>query len=446
MPDDSGNPAAAAEPWTGRPGAGFGASPAPRPGGLWRQLLAFSGPGFLVAVGYMDPGNWATDLAAASRFGYALLWVVVASGAMAMLLQALSLRLGIATGRDLAQHCRQAYPWPIVLGLWVLGEVAIVACDLAEVIGTAIALNLLFDIPLLAGVILTVLDVLGLLLLQRRGSRRLEAVIISLLALVAGCFAVEIVLSHPALHQLAAGLVPSPTLWRDPDALYIAAGVIGATVMPHNLYLHAALARTRRSELAERSTRRALRFATADSTIALLFATLVNCAILVVAAAAFHANGHTDVAEIQSAYRLLTPILGTPIAATLFGLALLAAGQNSSITATMAGQVVMEGFLEIRLPPWLRRLLTRSLAIIPVAIVVALSGEHGSARLLVLSQVVLSLQLPFALLPLLHFTGSRSLMGRFVNPAWLTVAAVAITAAIIVLNAKLVADYLAAGG
>jgi len=404
-------------------------------------MFAFSGPGFLVAVGYMDPGNWATDLAGASRFGYALLWVVVLSGAMAMLLQALSLRLGIVTGRDLAQHCRDAYPRPIVLGLWLLSEVAIVACDVAEVIGTAIALQLLFGVPLILGVVLTVVDVLGLLALQRRGSRRLEAVIIGLLALVAGCFAVEIVLSRPALEPLAAGLVPSATMWRDPDMLYIAIGIVGATVMPHSLYLHSTLAQARRSQLAERSTRAALRFATADSTIALLLAMLVNCAILVVAAAVFHANGRTDIAEIEDAYRLLTPILGTPFAAALFGLALLAAGQNASITATMAGQVVMEGFVDIRLPLWLRRLVTRALAIIPVIAIVAWSGEHGTARLLVLSQVVLSLQLPFALLPLLQFTASRARMGCFVNPAWLTGAAVAITTFIVLINVTLIADY-----
>ena len=404
-------------------------------------MFAFSGPGFLVAVGYMDPGNWATDLAGASRFGYALLWVVVLSGAMAMLLQALSLRLGIVTGRDLAQHCRDAYPRPIVLGLWLLSEVAIVACDVAEVIGTAIALQLLFGVPLILGVVLTVVDVLGLLALQRRGSRRLEAVIIGLLALVAGCFAVEIVLSRPALEPLAAGLVPSATMWRDPDMLYIAIGIVGATVMLHSLYLHSTLAQARRSQLAERSTRAALRFATADSTIALLLAMLVNCAILVVAAAVFHANGRTDIAEIEDAYRLLTPILGTPFAAALFGLALLAAGQNASITATMAGQVVMEGFVDIRLPLWLRRLVTRALAIIPVIAIVAWSGEHGTARLLVLSQVVLSLQLPFALLPLLQFTASRARMGCFVNPAWLTGAAVAITTFIVLINVTLIADY-----
>ena len=408
-----------------------------------RKLLAFFGPGYLVAVGYMDPGNWATSLAGGSAFGYTLLAVVMLSSLMAMLLQALSLKLGIASGRDLAQACRDHYSRPAGIALWALCEVAIVATDLAEVIGTAIALNLLFGLPLLLGVVLTAADVLLILVLQARGFRWLEAFIIALVAVIFTCFAFEMVLSAPALTGVLGGLLPSPEIATNPAMLYIAIGILGATVMPHNLYLHSSIVQTRSYELSEPVKRQAVRLATIDSTLALSIALLINGAILVLAAAAFHTAGRQDVAEIQDAYHLLAPLLGLPLASTVFAVALLASGQNSTVTATLAGQIVMEGFLDIRLPPWLRRLVTRLLAIVPAVIVTALYGTSGTAQLLILSQVILSLQLPFAVVPLVRFTSDRTKMGSLVNPRWLSWLAWAVAALIIALNVKLLFDFAA---
>jgi len=402
-----------------------------------RRFLAFIGPGYLVAVGYMDPGNWATDLAGGSAFGYTLLFVILASNFMAVLLQGLSAKLGIVTGRDLAQACRDAYSPPTVMMLWVLCELAIVACDLAEVIGAAIALNLLFGIALPWGVGLTALDVLLILYLQDRGFRKLEAFVIALVALIAGCFVFELFIARPDMGAVMGGLIPTGTILRNPEMLYIAMGILGATVMPHNLYLHSSIVQTRQFEATHAGKREAVRFAFIDSTVALSFAFFINAAILILAAATFHRAGHTTIAEIQDAYRLLTPLLGVGAASTVFALALLASGQNSTITGTLAGQIVMEGFLDITLPRWLRRLITRALAIIPAAIVAVLYGERGTAELLILSQVVLSLQLSFAVIPLVRFTSDRIKMGEFVNPRWLSALAWIVAAIIASLNAWL---------
>jgi manganese transport protein len=409
----------------------------PRGVSFWRKALAFAGPGYMVAVGYMDPGNWATDLAGGARFGYALLSVVLLSNLMAILLQALALKLGIATGRDLAQACRDHYSRPVSFVLWVLCEVAIAACDLAEVIGSAIALNLLFGIPLVWGVCLTGLDVLIILLLQHKGFRYLEALVIALVGTIGLCFGVELFMAKPALAEIARGLIPTGQIVTHPAMLYIAIGILGATVMPHNLYLHSSIVQTRKVLPDAASKREAIRFATLDSTLALLFAFFINASILILAAAAFHNSGHQGVADIGDAYRLLTPLLGTTLASTLFAIALLASGQNSTITGTLAGQIVMEGFLDIRLPPWLRRLITRLIAIVPAVIVTALYGEHGAGGLLILSQVVLSLQLSFAVVPLVYFTSQRRKMGEFVNGRSLSTVAWVVAAAIIGLNAWL---------
>ena len=404
--------------------------------GRWRKFLAYLGPGYLVAVGYMDPGNWATDLAGGSRFGYTLLSVILISNLMAVLLQGLAAKLGIATGRDLAQACRDHYSRPTALVLWFLCEIAIAACDLAEVIGTAIALNLLFGIPLPWGIAITALDVLLVLYLQNRGFRLLEALIITLIAVVGGCFLFELFISRPSLPDVAAGFIPSFEIVSDPAKLYIAIGILGATVMPHNLYLHSSIVQTRRYEENAQGKREAARYAFLDSTIALSFALFINAAILIVAAASFHTTGNTEVAEIQDAYKLLTPLLGAG-ASTVFALALLASGQNSTLTGTLAGQIVMEGFLNIRLRPWLRRLITRAIAIVPAAIVAILYGESGTAQLLILSQVILSLQLSFAVFPLVQFTSDRIKMGALVNPRWLTVLAYLVATVIGSLNAWL---------
>jgi manganese transport protein len=414
----------------------------PHGAGWLRKMFAFAGPGYLVAVGYMDPGNWATDLAGGSAFGYTLLSVILLSNVMAILLQALSAKLGIVTGRDLAQACRDHYPRPVAIALWFLCEVAIVACDLAEVIGTAIALQLLFGIPLVWGVVLTALDVMVVLYLQNRGFRHLEAFIIGLMLIIAGCFLVELILAQPVIADVARGFLPSPEIVTNPAMLYIAIGIIGATVMPHNLYLHSSIVQTRDFERTETGKREAIRFATIDSTVALMIALFINAAILILAAAAFHTSGRTDVAEIQDAYQLLAPVLGVGIASTLFAVALLASGQNSTLTATLAGQIVMEGFLSIRLKPWVRRLITRGIAIVPTVIVTAMYGESGTAQLLVLSQVVLSLQLPFAVIPLVAFTSDRAKMGRFANPLWLKLTAWTVSAIILVLNVKLIIDWI----
>ncbi len=410
----------------------------------YRKLAAFTGPGFLVAVGYMDPGNWATDLAGGSAFGYTLLTVILMSNIMAVILQALSARLGIATGRDLASACRDAYSKPTAVILWLLCEIAIVACDLAEVVGTAIGLNLLFGIPLVWGVVLTGLDVLLILMLQRHGFRKLEAFIIALIAIIALCFLYELAYSKPEIGALLAGFVPTAQVVTNPAMLYIAIGILGATVMPHNLYLHSAAVQTRDYDRTPKGRRDAVKWATIDSTVALSLALFVNAAILILAASAFHTVGRTDVAEIQDAYQLLTPLLGGA-ASVVFAVALLASGQNSTITATLAGQIVMEGFLRLRLAPWARRLITRGLAIVPCVIVAALYGESGTARLLILSQVVLSMQLPFAIVPLVQFTSDRTKMGDLVSPGWLKGAAWIITAIIIALNLKLLYDTFAGG-
>jgi manganese transport protein len=388
-------------------------------GGWWRKALAFAGPGYLVAVGYMDPGNWATDLAGGAQFGYTLLSVILISNLLAVLLQALAARLGIATGRDLAQACRDHYSRRTSFLLWIGAEIAIAACDLAEVIGSAIALNLLFHIPIAVGVVITSLDVFIVLLMQRYGFRRLEILVVALIATIALAFLFELILSHPDAAAVARGFIPSPSIVSNPAMLYIAISILGATVMPHNLYLHSSIVQTRRYEETAPGKHEAMRFAVLDSTVALTFALFINAAILIVAAATFHWSGHTGVAEIQDAYKLLTPLLGIGGASTVFALALLASGQNSTLTGTLAGQIVMEGFIDIRLRPWLRRLITRALAIVPAAIVAILYGESGTGKLLILSQVILSLQLSFAVVPLVQFTSDRVKMGEFANPGWL---------------------------
>lgn len=392
----------------------------PVDGTSWfRKLLAFAGPGYLVAVGYMDPGNWATDIAGGSRFGYTLLSVVLLSNLMAVLLQGLSSKLGIVTGRDLAQACRDHYSRPVSIFLWVLCEIAIAACDLAEVIGSAIALNLLFGIPLTWGIIITAVDVLILLALQRRGFRMLEALVIVLIATIGACFLFEMVIARPDLGAVALGFIPTTEIISNPQMLYIAIGILGATVMPHNLYLHSSVVQTRRYAETAQGKREAVRFAFIDSTIALTTALFINAAILIVAAATFHTTGNTEVAEIQDAYKLLTPLLGVAGASTVFALALLASGQNSTLTGTLAGQIVMEGFLDLRLRPWVRRSITRAVAIVPAVIVSILYGASGTAKLLIFSQVILSLQLSFAVFPLVLFTSDRKKMGEFANPTWL---------------------------
>ncbi|WP_284348687.1 Nramp family divalent metal transporter [Roseisolibacter agri] len=405
--------------------------------GTFRKMLAFAGPGYLVAVGYMDPGNWATDLAGGSRFGYTLLSVILLSNLMAVLLQGLASKLGIVTGRDLAQACRDHYSAPVNFALWLLCEIAIAACDLAEVIGTAIALNLLFDIPLTWGIVITAADVLLVLTLQNKGFRRLEALVIALVATVGACFLFELFVSRPDVVAVARGFVPDPDIVRDPAKLYIAIGILGATVMPHNLYLHSSIVQTRRYEQSAAGKKEAVRFAFIDSTVALSLALFINAAILIVAAATFYRSGNTQVAEIQDAYQLLSPLLGVGAASTVFALALLASGQNSTLTGTLAGQIVMEGFLDIRLRPWMRRLITRAIAIVPAVIVSVLYGESGTAQLLVFSQVVLSLQLSFAVFPLVQFTSDRLKMGEFVNPGWLKALAYLVATVIGGLNAWL---------
>ena len=396
-----------------------GSVPIPLAGGFWRKMLAFAGPGYLVAVGYMDPGNWATDLAGGSRYGYTLLSVIMLSNLMAILLQALALRLGIASGRDLAQACRDHYSRPTTLALWFLCEIAIAACDLAEVIGSAIALNLLFGLPLIWGVCLTSLDVLLVLYMQQFAFRYVEALVVLLILGIAGCFAVQLWLAKPDLAAVAAGFLPTLEITRNPDMLYIAVGILGATVMPHNLYLHSSIIQTRKYSDNTESKREAVRFASIDSTVALMFALFLNAAILIMAAATFHTTGHEAVADISDAYLLLAPLLGTQLASTLFAVALLFSGQNATLTGTLAGQIVMEGFLNIRLRPWLRRLITRLIAIVPALITVYWYGEHGIGSLLVLSQVILSLQLSFAVFPLVLFTGDTRKMGPLVAPIWM---------------------------
>ncbi len=432
-------PSSSARPSLGRMNASI---PVPEGGSWFRRLLAFVGPGYMVSVGYMDPGNWATDLAGGSQFGYLLLSVILLSNLMAILLQALAARLGIATGLDLAQACRARYSRPVSLLLWLACEIAIIACDLAEVIGTAIALNLLFGIPLMWGAILTALDVFLILLLMNRGFRWLEAFVIALLTLIFVCFGVQMVLAQPSLAAVFDGFLPKAEIVTNPAALYLAIGIIGATVMPHNLYLHSSIVQTRAYPRTEEGRRMGLRWAVADSTLALMLALFVNAAILITAAAVFHSAGRTDVAEIQDAYHLLSPMLGVGIASLLFAVALLASGINSTVTATLAGQIVMEGFLSLRIPDWARRLITRGIAVVPVVVVTGLYGESGTAKLLVLSQVVLSMQLPFAVIPLVRFVSDRQLMGSFVIKRFTAVLAWAVAGLIVVLNVKLLADIL----
>ena len=410
-----------------------------------RRFAAFVGPGYLVAVGYMDPGNWATSIAGGSAFGYKLLVVALVSNIMAIVLQALCARLAIATGRDLAQACRDAYPRWAAVPLWLLAEIAIIATDIAEVVGTAIGLNLVFGIPLELGVLLTALDVFAILALQRLGFRYLEAVVIALIMIIAACFAAEIALADPDWGAVIRGFAPTTDIVRDPDMLYLALGILGATVMPHNLYLHSAIVQTRAYEPDLPSRREALRFSTLDAGIALMFALAINASILILAAAVFHASGRTDVTDIAEAEALLAPLLGTVAAPVLFGVALLASGLNSTVTATLAGQVVMEGFLNMRIAPWLRRLVTRVIAIVPAAAVTLAYGEAGMGKLLILTQVVLSLQLSFAVVPLVQFTASRSRMGPLVAPLWLILFASFIAAIILALNAKLLLDFVTSG-
>ncbi len=414
--------------------------PVPKELSFWRKMLAFSGPGYLVAVGYMDPGNWATDLAGGSAFGYTLLCVILISNLMAILLQSLCAKLGIVTGRDLAQACRDHYSRPVSIVLWVVCEVAICACDLAEVIGSAIALNLLFQIPLVWGVCITALDVLAVMYLQNKGFRYIEALVVTLILTIGGCFLMEIIFSRPNVREILGGFVPKFEIIRNTEMLYVAIGILGATVMPHNLYLHSSIVQTRKYEQNAAGKAEAIKFATIDSTVALMFALFINAAILIVSAATFHSHGQYDVAEIQDAYKLLSPRLGVPVASALFAIALLASGQNSTLTGTLAGQIVMEGFLNIRLRPWLRRLITRLIAIVPAVICTALYGESGTAKLLVLSQVILSMQLSFAVIPLVLFTSSRAKMGAFVSPRWVKILAWLTAGIIVVLNVKYLFD------
>src|SRR6476620_1691555 len=407
---------------------------------FWRKLIAFSGPGFLVAVGYMDPGNWATDLAGGAKFGYSLLAVIMVSNFMAILLQHFCIKLGVATGRDLAQACRDHYSTPVVWFLWILCELAIAACDLAEVVGSAIGLQLLFRIPLVWGCLITASDVMLVLYLHTKGYRYIEAIVIALIAVIGTCFAAELIFARPSAAGILAGFVPGPHIIVNQGMLYVSIGILGATVMPHNLYLHSSIVQTRKFEQTRVGRRQAIQFATIDSTVALMCALFINAAILILAAAAFHWSGHQDVAEIQDAYRLLTPLLGVPVASGVFIVARLASGQNSTLTGTLAGQIIMEGFLNSRLRPWLRRVITRALAIVPAVCVSGYFGEGRTTELLVASQVVLSMQLGVAVWPLMRFTGEKAKMGEFVNPGWIKVLGWTTALIIIGLNLKLLFD------
>jgi manganese transport protein len=419
----------------------YASVPVPRTGGFWHKLRAFLGPGLMVAVGYMDPGNWATDIAGGAKFGYTLLSVILISNLFAMLLQHLSLKLGIATGRDLAQACRDAYSKPVTIFLWIACEIAIAACDLAEVIGAAIALNLLFGLPLAVGVVITVLDVLLLLYFQSKGFRVLEVVVALLIFTILLCFGYEIWASSPVWSEVLLGVIPQKQVVQNPEMLYLAIGILGATVMPHNLYLHSSIIQTRNFEKSAEGKTSAIRFATIDSTLSLGFAFFINAAILIVAAATFHQTGYQHVADITDAHRLLDPVLGTKLAGIFFAVALLASGQNSTLTGTLAGQIVMEGFLNLRLVPWLRRLITRLIAVVPALIVTIYFGEKGTANLLVLSQVILSLQLSFAVVPLVVFTSSKTKMGQFANSSAMTAVASVVSAIIILLNLYLLVEF-----
>ncbi|MBW8781643.1 MAG: Nramp family divalent metal transporter [Verrucomicrobia bacterium] len=409
---------------------------------FWRKLLAFAGPGYLVAVGYMDPGNWATDLQGGARFGYSLLFVILMSNLMAVLLQHLCIKLGVATGRDLAQACRDHYPKPVVWFLWILCEAAIAACDLAEVVGSAIGLQLLFGIPLVGGCLITAADVLIVLFLQNKGFRYVEALVITLIGTIGACFATELFFAKPSIMGVLMGFAPGPEILTNNSMLFVSIGILGATVMPHNLYLHSSIAQTRAFDTSLEGKREAIKFGTIDSTVALTFALFINAAILILSAAAFHWSGHQDVAEIRDAYKLLTPVLGIGAASTIFALALLASGQNSTLTGTLAGQIVMEGFLNFRMAPWARRMLTRLIAIIPAVVVISCFGERKADDLLVWSQVVLSMQLGFAIWPLLRFTNEKEKMGEFANPLWIKILGWLTVWIVIVLNVKLLFDTL----
>jgi manganese transport protein len=408
--------------------------PVPTGGKWWRKLLAYAGPGYLVSVGYMDPGNWATDIAGGSQFGYRLLSVIFLSNLMAIVLQSLCVRLGVATGLDLAQMCRERFGKKVNFALWALCEIAIVACDLAELLGSAIALQLLFHIPLMWGICLTALDVLLLMSLMNKGFRKMEALMITLISTIGICFIAQLCFARPSLTAVMQGYVPSLEILAKPEMLYVAVGILGATVMPHNLYLHSSIVQTRSWAKDSAQRAEAIKYGVIDTVIALFFALGINSAILIVAAAAFHANGHQQVESIETAYQLLSPVLGVSMASTLFALALLAAGQSSTLTATLAGQIVMEGFLQIKLKPWVRRLMTRMLAVVPALLVIGYCGEQQVSSLIILSQVVLSLQLPFAVIPLVMFTSDRKIMGEFVSPSWLKGAAWSIAAVIVGVN------------
>ncbi len=410
----------------------------PKNASFFRKLLAFSGPGYLVAVGYMDPGNWATDLSGGAKFGYALLFVILLSNLMAVLLQYLSAKLGIATGRDLAQMSKEAYSKPVGIFMWLISEIMIIACDLAEVIGSAIALNLLFHIPLVIGIIITAADVFLLLMLQKKGFRYLEALVISLIAIIAGSFLLEIILSSPQFGPLINGFIPTASLVTNKEMLYIAIGIIGATVMPHNLFLHSSVVQTRSFNLDYEGKKEAIKFSAIDSTLALTVAFFVNAAILVVAAAAFHGSGNQDVTDIGVAYNLLTPLLGTSLASIVFGVSLLASGQNSTLTGTLTGQIIMEGFLNLRIKPWIRRLITRLIAIVPALIIIIYFQNYGLGALLVFSQVVLGIALPFAVVPLVMFTSDKKKMGPFANNLLVKITAYAVAALLITLNVWLI--------
>src|SRR5271154_6021213 len=401
---------------------------------FWKKMAAFSGPGYIVAVGYMDPGNWATDLQGGAEYGFLLLSVVMVSNFMAILLQHLSIKLGVVTGRDLAQACRDYYSTPVVWFLWILCEIAIASCDLAEVVGSAIGLQLLFGIPLVWGCMIMCVDVLAVLYLQNKGFRYIESLVFTLIATIGVCFAAELFWVKPSLIGVMLGFVPSADIVKDPQMLYVAVSIVGATVMPHNLYLHSSIVQTRNFERTPDGKREAIKFASIDSATALMFALFINAAILILAAAAFHWSGHADVAEIQDAYKLLSPILGVGVASVIFAFALLASGQNSTLTGTLAGQIVMEGFLNIRLTPWLRRLVTRGLAVVPAVGIMGYYGESNASNLIVASQVVLSMQLGFAIWPLLRFTNNKEKMGEFANPLWLKITGWLTVALIIVLN------------
>lgn len=408
--------------------------PIPKHYSFWKKLMAYAGPGFLVAVGYMDPGNWATDLAGGAQFGYALLSVILLSNFFAMLLQHLALKLGIVTGRDLAQICRERYSKKTAIFLWLMAEIMIMACDLAEVLGSAIALNLLFGIPIFWGVIITALDVFVILLLQNKGFRYIEAVVATLVGTITLCFVAELIYSSPELFPVLAGFIPTKQLVFNPEMLYLAIGILGATVMPHNLYLHSAIVQTRSYEETKEGKKEAVKFATIDSTVALSVALFVNASILIVSAAAFHFSGHSAVAEIEDAYKLLSPVLGAGLASVLFAIALLASGQNATITGTLAGQIIMEGFINLRIKPWMRRVITRLLAIVPAIIFIGMYGDKSVTELLILSQVILSIQLPFAIFPLVAFTSSKKVMGEFANGKFVAIISWVIAVLIASLN------------